>query len=116
MAQITLEGMEFFAYHGCFAEEQIIGTRFMVDVFMEVEVMQACEHDDLHATVDYQSVFAVVKKEMTINSKLIEHVCWRIHNAIKAQFPQILKLTVKVSKMNPPIGGKVGQVSFTLGD
>ena len=34
MSQISIEGMEFFAYHGCFAEEQIIGTKFLVDLFL----------------------------------------------------------------------------------
>ncbi len=113
MSLITIEGMEFFSYHGCFAEEQVIGTRFVVDVSMEVNVEEACCTDNLHKTVDYQKVFALVKQQMEIKSHLLENVCWRITSSIKKQYPDILQLNVKVSKLSPPIGGKVERVSFS---
>ena len=37
MAIISIENMEFYAYHGCFEEEQMIVTRFQVDLNMEVD-------------------------------------------------------------------------------
>jgi hypothetical protein len=40
MGMISVEGMEFFAYHGCFAEEQVIGTRFIVDFYFETDTSQ----------------------------------------------------------------------------
>ena len=41
MGIISLEGMDFFAYHGCFTEEQIIGTHFIVDLHLETDTSQA---------------------------------------------------------------------------
>ncbi|MEI8201804.1 MAG: dihydroneopterin aldolase [Bacteroidota bacterium] len=113
MSIISIEGMEFFAYHGCFDEEQLIGTRFVVDASMEVNVEEACVSDNLHKTIDYQKVYALIKVEMEIKSHLLENVCWRIISSIKKQFPEIIQLHVKVSKMSPPIGGKVNNVSFS---
>ena len=113
MANISIEGMEFFSYHGCFAEEQVIGTRFIVDIVMELNVEEASINDDLKTTVDYQKVYVLVKEQMEIRSKLLENVCWRIITAVKSQFPQIDKIKVNVSKMHPPIGGKVERVSFS---
>ena len=106
--------MEFFAYHGCFKEEQLIGTKFNIDIFLTVETTLAEESDSLEDTVNYQEVFQLVKKEMETTSKLLEHVGNRILNSLKDRFPQVEKATLKIRKMNPPLGGKMDFVSVTL--
>ncbi|MEI6765718.1 MAG: dihydroneopterin aldolase [Bacteroidota bacterium] len=114
MGLIAIEGMEFFAYHGCFEEEQIIGGRFITDISFEAGTRGAEEQDTLTGTVNYQKVYEIIAREMTVKSKLIEHLAARIITAVYAAFPGIWNVTVKVSKMNPPIGGKVDKVSITL--
>jgi len=114
MGVITIEGMEFFAYHGCFKEEQIIGTRFIVDLFMETNTLEAEASDDLSQTVNYQVVYKLVAQEMTVKSNLLEHVARRILDHLVKEFPQVTLGRIKVSKMNPPIGGKVERVSVEL--
>ncbi len=54
MSIISIEGMEFFAYHGCFKEEQLIGTKFNIDLFMKVDTSKAELSDSLSDTVNYQ--------------------------------------------------------------
>jgi 7,8-dihydroneopterin aldolase/epimerase/oxygenase len=116
MGLIQIEGMEFFAYHGCFKEEQVIGTRFLVDIGIETETAGAEKTDDLKKTLNYQVVYKLIKAEMTIKSHLLEHVCWRIINEVYAHFPEIQHVKVKVMKLNPALadGGKVKNVSVTL--
>ncbi|NQU31968.1 MAG: dihydroneopterin aldolase [Bacteroidetes bacterium] len=114
MSIISIEGMEFFAYHGCFKEEQMIGTKFNIDLFLTVDTTKAEESDNLADTVNYQEVFRLVKKEMELTSKLLEHVGHRILDSVKSTFPQIEKATLKIRKMNPPLGGKMDYVSLTL--
>ncbi len=114
MAQIALENMEFFAYHGCFSEEQIIGTRFFVDLWIETNTTEAEHSDRLSQTINYQEVFLLVKEQMAVKSKLLEHVGRRILDALKEKFPEVISAKVKVSKMNPPLGGKIGSVSLFL--
>ena len=114
MALIALEGMEFFAYHGCFSEEQIIGTRFVVDLYLETNTQEAEESDRLSKTINYQDVYLIVKEQMAEKSKLLEHVGRRILNVVVEKHPEIEFAEVKVSKMNPPLGGKIGSVSVTL--
>jgi len=115
MALIKLEGMAFYAYHGCFSEEQIIGNKFVVDVTFECETAEAEKHDILSNTVDYQEVYNVIRNEMGIKSKLLEHVGRRIVTAIEKDFPSIKNIRVKISKCHPPIGGKVDRVSVEVG-
>ncbi len=114
MSLIKLEGMEFFAYHGCFKEEQIIGTKFRVDLTIEADVDEAAANDDLHLTINYLSVYQMIKKQMEIKSKLLENVGKRILDELYVQFPGVIKAEVKVSKLNPPLGGKLDCVSLTL--
>jgi len=114
MGLISIENMEFFAYHGCFSEEQIIGTRFIVDLYIEADTQEAEETDKLSKTINYQDVFLMVKEQMAIKSNLLEHVARRVLNKLTEQFEGVEFAEIKISKMNPPLGGKVGNVSLTL--
>jgi len=51
---------------------------------------------------------------MMKTSHLLEHVTGRIINRLINEFPAILHIKVKVSKMNPPMGGQMQNVSLTL--
>ena len=114
MSIISIEGMEFFAYHGCFKEEQVIGTKFRIDLYLEVDTSAAEKSDQLQDTVNYQSVFQLVKKEMETTSKILEHVGRRILDRIKNEFPSVDHARIKIRKLNPPLGGKMNFVSLEL--
>ena len=114
MALISLENMDFFSYHGCFKEEQVIGTRFLVNLTIETDTSDAAMDDDLHKTVNYQTLYQITKAEMEEKSKLLENVALRILTSVHDKFPVVKWVKVKVSKMNPPIGGKADSVSVTL--
>jgi dihydroneopterin aldolase len=114
MSTIALEGIKIFAHHGCFEEEKLIGTHFRVDLYMEVETTEAQKTDDLEKTLDYQSVFLLVKEEMQQSSNLIEHVARRILDRIFSEFPEVESAKLKVYKLNPPVGGEVDSVSILL--
>ncbi len=114
MANIIIEGMEFFAYHGCFIEEQIIGNRFLVDLELNVDTTEAEKTDNLSTTINYQHVYLIVKEEMNIKSQLLENVASRIIVSVKEKYPEIQNIKVKVSKLNPPLGGKMEKVSVVI--
>ena len=114
MTRITLENLEFHAYHGCLEHEQQLGNTFIVTLSMELDTSLAGATDELVHTLNYQLVYDVVKAQMKIPSKLIEHVGQRIVDTLFSAFPQIQVLAVKLSKMNPPLGGKVDCVTIEL--
>ena len=113
MGKITLNGMEFFAYHGCFKEEQLIGTKFTVDLLVEADTKAAEQSDHLQDTLNYVSLYNSVKTEMEQKSHLLEHVAGRIINSVTSRFPLITSVELTISKLNPPVGGKAKQVSYT---
>jgi dihydroneopterin aldolase len=114
MALILLENMEFHAFHGCLDDERIKGNTFLVSVCMEINTEKAGKTDELSDTVNYQQVYDIVNKEMGITSHLIEHVAQRIYDRLLEQIPQIFSLQVRLSKLNPPLGGKVEKASIEI--
>ncbi len=106
--------MEFFAFHGCFKEEQIIGTKFRVDLHIEADTRKSEETDHLKDTVDYVALYQAVKVEMDQKSYLLEHVARRIIDRLRSQFPEITFIYLKLAKNNPPMGGKMHQVSYVV--
>ncbi len=104
---IELVNMEFYAYHGCFKEEQIIGNKFTVTLTIETDLLLPAVSDELSDAVNYQELYRIVKREMEITSKLLENVAHRITSAVHKSFPVVKKTTVSISKLNPPVGGKV---------
>ena len=112
MSSILLEGMEFFAFHGCFKEEQVIGSKFVVNLELCNGVSRAEVSDRLLDTIDYVKVYRLVKKEMEIKSHLLEHVARRILDAVEKTFPEVTEISLSISKLNPPVGGKVQRISY----
>ncbi len=114
MATIALNNMEFYAFHGCYAEEQLVGNYFQVDLTLDVDCSLAAQTDNIEDTVSYLEVYQEVKREMMITSKLLEHVCQRIITALEKKFPAIRQIEICVAKNNPPLGGKIGSSSVTM--
>ncbi len=106
MGKIVLEGMEFYAYHGVYAEEKIIGGRYIVDV--EVFYPFENNNDQLSDTVDYTVIYELVARHMHQPAQLIEYVAIQIKNEISSRFPGSGSL-VRVSKMTPPLGGSLSR-------
>ena len=111
---IEIEGMEFYAYHGHYAEEQIVGNRFLLDLKIETNCIPAAESDDISDAVNYQTAYKVIKEQMQIKSHLLENIAKRILDALYINIKGIEKATIKVSKMNPPMGGKIQKVSVSM--
>jgi 7,8-dihydroneopterin aldolase/epimerase/oxygenase len=105
IGEISLEGMEFFAYHGFYSEERKIGNKYGIDITITADVGDSPQKDDLTKTVDYEKVYQTIKKEVEIPTKLLETIAHRISNVILKDFEQAISVKVCVSKFNPPVGG-----------
>jgi len=114
MGKIIAKGIKLYAYHGCTDEEQKIGTNYEVDVSLETDLEKASKSDMLNDTIDYVIIYEVVKEQMAIKSRLIEHVAKRIIDQLLLKLPTINKIKVKVSKISPPINGILDSVGVEL--
>ena len=114
MGLIEIEGMHFYAYHGHFETEQIVGNDFIIDLQINADCNKAALSDNLNDALNYQLVYTLVKNEMAIKSRLLENVAKRILDALFVKFAKIENAKIKISKMNPPMGGEIERVSVTL--
>jgi dihydroneopterin aldolase len=114
MGIIEIEGMKFYAFHGHFEVEQIVGNEFSVDLKIETDCSKAALSDDLNDALNYQTTYEIVKIEMAQPSKLLENVAKRILDKLYDDFKTIKKAKVKISKINPPMGGEIEKVSVSL--
>lgn len=111
MQEIIIRGMEFYAYHGCFEEEQQIGTRFKIDIHFQLDFSKTAQTDDLQYTLNYLEVYQSLKKIVECPVKTLERLGYQILEALFREYPIIDKATIYVSKMNPPLGGKIENVT-----
>ncbi len=114
MHRILLENVRVYTNHGCLDEEALIGSEYRVDLEVSTDLTKSSKTDDLKDTVDYVYLNKVIKQEMSIRSKLLEQVAQRILDRIFAEEDMVLQATVKVSKLNPPLGGDVEKVTIEM--
>lgn len=111
---IRLERMEFRALHGCYELERKVGNRFTVDLEIRAELGSVAAEDDVTQAVNYLTVYEVVRERMALTQHTIERVAANIIDALYAAFPQVRHVTCTVSKLAPPLGGKLDRVSVVL--
>jgi dihydroneopterin aldolase len=115
MGKIIIEEMEFYAFHGHYQEEQIVGNRFLVDLELETNMETPAGSDQLVDAVNYQMAYQLIKKEMRRKkSNLLENIAKRILDALYAEMDGIDKATVRIRKMHPPLGGPIRSVGVTM--
>ena len=112
--KITLHEMRFYAYHGVFAQEQRVGNYFIVELSFWADIAESLHRDELEETISYADVYEVIKAEMAIPSRLLEHVVGRIGQRLFATFPRMQRIALTLSKCNPPFPGEVHSAAVTL--
>lgn len=111
---ILLKDICCFAYHGVAPQENIIGNEYIINLKLKVDISQAIQTDDVVDTVNYAEIHEAVKAEMSIPSKLLEHVCGRIAKRLLAEFPAIEEIELRLSKRDPPMGADIDSAGVEL--
>ena len=84
----SITGLEFYSFHGLYAEEKLLGALFGVDVSVECEI-------------NYELILNSVKTQMAIPQDLIETVAQYIISDLKLAFQQAQHIEVTIHKPNP---------------
>ena len=115
MDVIRVKGLEVFANHGVFEEENVLGQKFIVNLDMYVSTRAAGINDDIKQSVDYGEVCKLVKDTMTRkNYKLIESVAEAIAAGILLKYPEIREVDVEVEKPWAPVMMPLNTVSVKI--
>jgi dihydroneopterin aldolase len=115
MLSIHLHNIIFFAHHGIYEEERILGNEFELNISIKhTPAHLPVKH--LSDTVDYISVYDLVKKRMGTPTSLLETLATDIAQQILIQFILAEEVHISIRKMRAPVSqlrGSVG-VSFDL--
>lgn len=103
-SKIYLRNVRFHAFHGVLPQERIVGNDYLVNLVLDYDFSSAMKTDDLQGTLNYAEVYQKVREEMAVPSKLLEHVAGRIVHRLFSDFPEIQKLQLSITKVNPPMG------------
>lgn len=103
---IFVNDIQLHAYHGVMPQEQLTGNDYLVSVSAQYPIDKAITTDEVQHTLNYAMVYDIVKEEMSISSKLVEHVAGRIAQHLMKQFADISAVQVRVTKLNPPMGAQ----------
>jgi len=101
---IYLKNVRFHAFHGVSETERTVGSTFVLNLRIAVDVGAGMMSDELLDTINYADIYKIAKTEMLVASRLIEHAAWRIASAVCDAYPQIKYVDLKLMKENPPMG------------
>lgn len=103
MGEIYIDSLRCHAYHGVMPQEREVGNDYVINVTVTYPILHACLTDNVTDTLSYADLAEVIKAEMAIPSKLLEHVAHRICTAILKRFPQTEKVRLNIEKIAPPM-------------
>lgn len=101
---VHIDGIRLHARHGVLPQEQLTGNDYIINVRASYDISRAMLTDDVADTLNYAEVYNIIKEEMSIPSKLIEHVAGRIANRLMDSYSQISSVMLRITKCNPPMG------------
>ena len=96
---LFIDGLEVFANHGLFEEENKLGQKFIFDIECELNYKKALFSDGMTDSVSYADIADVVVKTATENTfNLLERLAGEVLKNIFDSFPEIENVKLKINK------------------
>lgn len=111
MFTIHLKNLIFHAYHGMHEEETIVGNYFEVSVSVSFNAPENVA--ELNDTINYVSVYEIIKQHFAQPQKLLETLAQNITQQIHKVDARITSINITIDKLNAPISNFIGTVGVT---
>ena len=112
MLGIHLKNLEFFAHHGVYPEEKVLGNTFRVNASVWLSNPGSVVNR-LEDCINYEDLFAIIKGRMEKPEPLLETLVMQIAETMLGQFEAIQKVFVQIEKVNPPIEKYKGGIAVS---
>ena len=112
MLTIHLHKLLFYSYHGFFEEEQVLGNEFEVNADIVVDTTD--QITSLRQTVDYVTIYNIIKQRMQQSTPLLETVAQELTRAIHKIDERIKSVSITIKKSSPPIENFQGIVGVSF--
>jgi dihydroneopterin aldolase len=110
---IELKQVKFFAHHGLYPEERVIGNDYLVDLSISF-LPKLGTITDISDSINYTTLYEITKKEMASATDMLETLAMNIVAACHLHFPQIKSASISIQKLHPPIQNFQGHVGVTF--
>ena len=109
---VTLKNLRFFAFHGVFPEEKKAGNNYLVD--LSVHLPDTDLISDLNDTINYETLYQIVKNEMNKPRDLMDTLAAEIAAVVYHHDNKVKRVEISITKQQPPISGYSGSAGITL--
>jgi len=113
MFSIHLHQLAIHAYHGLYEEEKVLGNDFVIDLTVQYHPA-TLPVEQLEQTINYVSLYELVKKHMQVATPLLETVVSNMAIDILAQFSLSEEVHISIRKLHPPIAQFTGATGVSL--
>jgi dihydroneopterin aldolase len=110
--KIHLKDIKLYGYHGVHPLENKVGLEFIIDLSIMIKRDQ--QKFQLTDTIDYESIFLLLKEEFTKTESLLENLGNRIIQRIHADFPSTQSIDLTIMKIGAPISNLQGKVGISI--
>jgi len=108
LTRLSIKSAEFYSFHGVKAEERKLGGKYQVDLDLYYNAKNAIVNDDVNFALNYEeAMFCIDEVISGENYRLIETIANEVLNMIMEKFHMLEIATVRIRKINVPIGGVV---------
>lgn len=111
---IRIEGLRFHGYHGVYEIERHLGNEFRADIELFTNHIKANTSDNIEDTIDYAVISNLVLEISKEPVHLLEHLASKIGKKIIDYSNLVDALTIKITKLNPPMEISIEGVSVTI--
>jgi len=108
---IHLHKLIFFAHHGLYQEEKMLGNEFEVSI--DIELNHSAAIYTLEDTLNYLTVYNVIKEKMKQPERLLETLAGNIIDAVYLLDKRIHSIKITLFKINVPVKNFQGKIGIT---
>lgn len=102
--EIRIDGLEVYAYHGVFPEENRRGQTFIINAVLYTDIRKAAMEDELVLSTHYGEVCEFMHRFMKEHTyKMIETVAENMAREVLLSFPNLKGIELEVQKPDAPI-------------
>ncbi|MGG9972142.1 dihydroneopterin aldolase [Ferruginibacter sp. SUN002] len=111
MLSIHLNKLKFHSFHGMHEEEKVLGNELELNITVLVRNEEKIV--SLKQTVNYVTLYEIIKQRMDKPTPLLETVAQDLADLITAFDNRISSVDINIKKLNPPIHNFHGQISVS---
>lgn len=112
MITVHLYNVKFYAYHGIYEEEKILGNEFELSTDIQFREKENVINS-INQTINYVDIFEIIQHRMNVPSTLLETIIMDIGNSIKNKYDHLHSISINLKKLHPPITSFQGAVGVS---